>query len=311
MIGDRPIDPMHTPTLKRILCPVDLSDASRRSLDFGLALARRHEGAVRVVQVIDSGAWTGPRSEALFELNEETRTALAQKLDSWVASTRGGQSAPEAKLLEGPAVSGILEAAESMGADLIVMGAHGKGGFERLALGSVTEKVLRKASCPVLVVPAGDGPAVRAGEFRRVVCATDFSAPSARALDYARLLAGEVQAHLSLLTVIDWPFGESSGNDPVTRLRQSLEQQAADELNALAAHGDGPPAEIIVRRGNPGCEILAFARDCPADLIVMGVSGRGAVDLALLGSTAHQVLREAVCPVLTVPAGPDLQTKGK
>ena len=302
---------MHMPTLENILCPVDLSDASRRSLDYGLALARRHDAAVRVVQVIDSGAWTGARSEALFELSEEARASLVEKLDWWVARAIDGQVAPEVRLLEGPAVSGILEEAKAMSADLIVMGTHGKGGFERLALGSTTEKVLRKASCPVLVVPAGDGQAGRAGAIHRVVCATDFSAPSARALDYARLLAGPVRAPLSLLTVIDWPFGESSGNDPVTRLRESLEQQAADELNALATHGDGPPAEIVVRRGKPAREILAFARECPADLIVMGVSGRGAVDLALLGSTAHQVVREAVCPVLTVPAGPDTEASGE
>jgi nucleotide-binding universal stress UspA family protein len=297
---------MYMPALTTILCPVDLSDASRRSLDVGLALARRHRAVVRVVQVIDSGAWTGTRSEALFELNDEQRTALAEKLRAWVAAAETGQDLPDVRLLEGPAVAGILREAEAMDASLIVMGTHGKGGFERLALGSVTEKVLRKASCPVLVVPAADeGATAGAGEFHRVVCATDFSAPSARALSYARLLAGAAKAPVSLLTVIDWPFGQSSGNDPVTRLRQSLEQQAADELNALATQGDGPPAEIVVRRGNPGREILAFARECPVDLIVMGVSGRGAVDLALLGSTAHRVLREAVCPVLTVPATPE------
>lgn len=248
------------------------------------------------------GAWTGARVEAMFQVTDTMRTTLEEEL-SWWAARDMDSSAAVTELREGPVVPSILEAARDSNADLIVMGSHGKGGFERLALGSVTEKVLRKAPCPVLVVPAGEGTETRGLPLRRVLCATDFSAPSGRAVDYARQFADASRAPLSLLTVIDWPFGETSGDDPVSTLRGNLEQEAAASLEKLARRGaDEPPAEIIVKHGRPGREIVKAARESQADLIVLGISGRGAVDLALLGSTAHHVLRDAPCPVLAVPA---------
>jgi nucleotide-binding universal stress UspA family protein len=232
------------------------------------------------------------------------RTKLEEELGWWAArGLADGEAGVVTELREGPVVSTLLEAAQQAGSDLIVMGSHGKGGFERLALGSVTEKVLRRASCPVLVIPATEGTGVRVAPLRRVVCATDFSTPAARAVDFARTFADAAHAPLSLLSVVEWPFGETAGGDPVSQLRRSLHQEATEQLNTLARRGGGnPPAEIVVREGKPAREILAFAAEVQADLVVLGVSGRGAVDLAVLGSTAHQVLREASCPVLAVPA---------
>lgn len=291
------------PNIERILCPVDLSDASRRAFDYALALAQVHEAELRAIQVVDLTAWTGARAETMFEVTEAMRTALEEELGWWTARALNGRTGVVTDLREGPVVASIVEAAVDASADLIVMGSHGKSGFERLALGSVTEKVLRKAPCPVLVVPAAADADVRVAPARRVVCATDFSSPAARAVEYARLFARAARAPLSLVSVVDWPFGETTGSDPVTRLRQNLEQEATETLNRLAGEGsDDTPCEIVVRRGKPAREIVAVASESRADLIVIGVSGRGAVDLAVLGSTAHQVLREAPCPVLTVPA---------
>lgn len=290
------------PAFTRILCPVDLSDASRRAFNYGTALGRLHQATVRVVQVVDMSAWTGTRAAQMFQMTETMRGTLEEELAWWAAREIAGDTGAVTELREGPVVPTILEAARDSRADLVVIASHGKSGFERLALGSVTEKVLRKAPCPVLVVPARGEESPRPFPLRRVVCATDFSEPSSRAVEYARFFADTSRAPLSLVTVIDWPFGETTGSDPVSTLRRNLEQEAAESLNALARRGAGePPAEIVVRHGRPGREILHVARECQADLIVLGVSGRGAVDLALLGSTAHQVLREAPCPVLAVP----------
>lgn len=291
------------PSIERILCPVDLSDASRRAFDYALTLAQVHEAELWAIQVVDLAAWTGARAGALFEVTEAMRTALEEELGWWTARAMKGQTGVVIKLIEGPVVPSIVEAAGRADTDLIVMGSHGRTGFERLALGSVTEKVLRKAACPVLVVPAAAEAHVRVAPARRVVCATDFSSPATRAVAYARLFARAARAPLSLMSVVEWPFGETTGTDPVTQLRQSLEREATDTLNRLAAEGDDEtPCEIVVRRGKPGREIVTYAADSQADLIVVGISGRGAVDLAVLGSTAHQVLRDAPCPVLAVPA---------
>lgn len=290
------------PKISRILCPVDLSDASRRAFEYAMALARLNEAEVRVVQVVDMGAWSGLRTESMFEVTDAIRAKLEEELGWWAARGVEGPAGVVTDLVEGPVVPTILEIARESAADLIVLGSHGKGGFERLTLGSVTEKVLRKSACPVLVVSAGTAEPARVAPMRRVVCATDFSEPAALAVEYARDFAAAARAPLSLVTVIDWPFGESAGDDPVSRLRQNLQQEAADRLNVLARRGASePPCELVVREGKPGREIVAFAKECGADLVVVGVSGRGAVDLAVLGSTAHQVLRESPCAVLAVP----------
>ena len=87
-------------------------------------------------------------------------------------------------------------------ADLIVIGTHGRSGFERLMLGSVAEKVLRKAACPVLTVPAHAPDAVprEAGSVRRILCPVDFSSSSEDALEYALAsLAQEAHARLTVL----------------------------------------------------------------------------------------------------------------
>jgi nucleotide-binding universal stress UspA family protein len=290
------------PSVKHILCPVDLSDASRRALDYALALARHHDAEVRVLQMVDLHGWAGAGVEGLDALTGATRTSVEEQLGWWVARGAGGGAGASTELREGPIVPGILAAAHESRADLIVMSTHGRSGFERLTIGSVTEKVLRKASCPVLVVPSREDAVVRTGQLTRVICATDFSEPSVQAVAWARLFVGDAPHALSLVTVIEWPFGDTHGPDPVTQLRHNLEQEAADSLRRLAVEqGNLSSAEIVVRHGKAGRELLRYAREAHAELIVMGVSGRGAIDRALLGSTAHQVLRDAPCPVLTVP----------
>ena len=97
----------------------------------------------------------------------------------------------------------ILARAAALPADLVVMGTHGRSGFERLVLGSVTEKVLRKAPCPVMAVPP---PAVTVGKlpYGRLLCPVDFSDSSEAALRFACSIAEEADARLTIVHVFDW-----------------------------------------------------------------------------------------------------------
>jgi nucleotide-binding universal stress UspA family protein len=158
--------------------------------------------------------------------------------------------------------------------------------------------VLRKAACPVLTVPPG---AEESGEraFGRVLCATDFSEPSEKAVLVAIEIAAKTHAHLVLAHVVEWPFGRTRGADAVSELSRSLEETAREQL-ARAVAGRPIPVEPVVAIGEPKREIVTLAEAQAADLIVLGVSGRGAINLALLGSTAHYVIREGNRPVLTV-----------
>lgn len=140
---------------KNILVPVDGSESALRAMDRAIGLARAFGSRVSAVVVIDPfpfagvGAELGLGQDAYREAaDHEAREAL----DAVKAlAERSGQQV-EVLQVEAPAVyRGILDAARDSGADLIVMGSHGRKGLERLVLGSVTQRVLNDSTIPVLV----------------------------------------------------------------------------------------------------------------------------------------------------------------
>ena len=204
---------------------------------------------------------------------------------------------------DGAPAAGILARAASMSADLLVMGTHGLGGFERFVLGSVTEKILRKARCPVLTVPP-PAETTAALPYKRLLCPVDFSASSLAALEFAFSLAKEADAHLTILHVFDWPPDEELFVEAfdASRFRDLVQEGVRGRLDALVTDDVRLwcSPETKVDYGKPYRRILESAERESADLIVIGVRGRNPVDLALFGSTANQVVRRASCPVLTL-----------
>ena len=175
-----------------------------------------------------------------------------------------------------------------------------------MLLGSVTEKVIRKAGCPTLVVPprAADVAADAPVAVTRILCPVDFSESSMRALARARSLAKETGARLTVIAVVDiaHELRDSAllaGVD-VEALSRSVETETRRRLSELFDDG-ARTIEAVVATGSAPEEILRRAADESAELIVMGVHGRGAVDLRLFGSTTHHVIRAARCPVLIIP----------
>jgi nucleotide-binding universal stress UspA family protein len=197
--------------------------------------------------------------------------------------------------IEGAPATVILERARELPADLVIIGTHGRGGFDRWVLGSVAEKVLRKAPCPVLTVSGSAQAAEPRSLFKKILYACDFSVSSLAGLDYALSLAHEADARLTLLHVLEWLLI----ND---QRRASLETEALERLREAVPTStkEWLQTEEIVTEGRAYREILSIAQERDADLIVMGVQGRGALDVMFFGSTAHHVVRQAACPVLTV-----------
>jgi nucleotide-binding universal stress UspA family protein len=190
--------------------------------------------------------------------------------------------------------------------DLIVIGAHGRSGFEHLVLGSVAEKVLHGAPGPVLTIPRGVADATDAvpGLFHHIVAAIDFSEPSMHALEYALSLAEEADARLTLLHVVEIPEEPGLWIDRRDRASVALELQAKarERLAAIVPDGSRPycHVEVRVEAGEPAREIVRVASESGAGLVVLGTHGRGLVERMFLGSTAQQVVRQATFPVLTV-----------
>jgi nucleotide-binding universal stress UspA family protein len=289
---------------RRILCPIDFSEPSRRAFEYALSLARSHRARLTMLHVMFAPFSPQPPAFSVDLVDERRRLTEREcrlgDLRAWIRAHHGDDVPGEAIVDEGHAAARILEHARSGQADLVVMGSHGLSGFDRLVLGSITEKVLRKAACPVMTVP----PALQAPAtltFSRILCPVDFSDSAQAALCVACSVADE--ASVTILHVFDWPTDDEALFERVVvpEYRHIVEQDARERLDALARKHtrNGATPRTRVAHGKPYREILRVAEDEQADLIVMGVRGRNPIDLALFGSTTNQVVRRAACPVLT------------
>jgi nucleotide-binding universal stress UspA family protein len=192
----------------------------------------------------------------------------------------------------------------SGGVDLLVMGSHGRSGFTRLLLGSVTERVIRQAPCPTLVVPTRAHDVVPEGpiRFRTILCPVDFSDHSVRAVEFALNLAEETDAQLQLMHVVTLSPAMKELDVSFEHVREQVETDRLRRLNDLIPAGASTYCTIqtALRQGSAHREILNAAIEQPSDLIVMGAQGRSAIDTAVFGSNTARVMRAASCPVLVV-----------
>lgn len=293
--------------IRRILCSVDFSDTSRHALEHAVAIAKWYGSHITLLHVA-SPAFVLKPPILLAEFADSVSTAVdkavvEKRLRDWLqpASTAGVPT--DVLVKAGNPAPCILESAASLPADLLVMGTHGRTGFERFMLGSVTEKVLRKAPCPVLTAPP---PATTVAKlpYARLLCPVDFAESSLAALRFAFSIAKESDAQLTILHVLDWPLDDELLVERFDseEFRRVVEGEARGRLEALVTDDVRTwckPATVVTY-GRPYRQILEVAESERADLIVIGVRGRNALDLALFGSTTNQIVRRASCPVLTL-----------
>jgi nucleotide-binding universal stress UspA family protein len=303
--------------IENILCPIDFSDFSRHAFDRAVAIARSHHATLTALHIVPirlatpALPYVEPQSLGPFEISDRDRERIVTELRRFLAVDDSIGVRVSCEATEAPDIhQEILMHAERLRADLIVMGTHGRSGFQKLMLGSVTEKVLRKARPPVLTVPASVPDSVPAERepFQRILCAIDFSDCSMAALRYASSICEESHARLLALHVVELapPAYDPLVGPPIDLpgYRQACETTSRERLRnviPLALRRATDLDEIVVS-GKPHHEILRIAEDWPSDLIVLGVHGRNIVDRMLFGSTVEPVVRRALCPVLTVRA---------
>lgn len=291
--------------IARVLCPVDFSVFSQRAVDHAAALAHWYGARLTLLHVFVSRPAADMPSARMTDCDQQRLTADLRRLAARVPI---GVSVDLRVTDAGDVHQEILMQAGMIAADLLVIGTHGRSGFERLLLGSVAERIVRKAPCATMIVPrqAADAAPEEPARFRRILCPVDFSTSTTRAVGYAVSLAEEARAQLMLLHVLDVPSEilahPASAALEIDRIRAAAASDANRQLHALVP--DPPPTctvKPIVREGAAYREILAVAAERRADLIVMSVQGRGAVDLMVFGSNTARVMRAAACPVLVLP----------
>ncbi len=141
---------------ERILVPVDGSSTARQAIDKALQIAEKFDSTVTLIYVLDPYAFTGVGTDFSYGQREYLSAATAEANEAISAATRMFEEngiPVKGTVVEGHTVyRSILDAAEAVNADLIVMGSHGRRGLEKLVLGSVTAQVLSHAHLAVLVV---------------------------------------------------------------------------------------------------------------------------------------------------------------
>ena len=286
-----------------VLIGTSLGEESDQVVRTGLAVARAAGARVFLLHVAqleplllghEVGAGPALECEQIARCGEELRRQI-ERLGL------GGPELAGSWVTAGAPHRVLTEAAQEIGAGLIVVGATGCGPFSAELLGSTADRVLRKAVCPVLVV-RGELPVPP----RRVLAPVDLSSLSGDSfrcgLRMLAQLAGSAQIQvrtvhaLSLLDAL--AFRQRTGT-PV----EQAERHAAAQLHQFVSENRSAvpfPMETAVVPGEPRVEILRELAEHPADLLILGTHGRGGMDRLVLGSVASTVVRKAPCSVLVI-----------
>ncbi|TNF61473.1 MAG: universal stress protein [Burkholderiales bacterium] len=297
--------PAQQPHLTRIAVATDFSPPAATAADRAARLAHEHGAGLSLLHVISSGwieelrTWLGEDTQWKDRLTAQTLDRL-QAEAARLAQAGGREVAPV--LLEGNPVQALATAVLEQQADLLAVGARGSNPLHHLLVGTTAERLLRKVSCPLLVVRQAATLA-----YRRVLVPLDFSPWSGHAVALARRVAPD--AHLVLMHNFGIPFEEKlrfAGVDDATlihyreRARAEARQRLQDFVleNRLAEHA----YSLSLTEGDAPQHILTQASGRGCDLIVIGKHGRQAAEELLLGSVTKHVVAEAGCDVLVSTA---------
>jgi nucleotide-binding universal stress UspA family protein len=286
-----------------IVVGVDGSECSDDALRWAADEASRRQAAVEAVF-----AWTFPYDvPVLGRLADDAkwRERADEKLERLLETEVGGRSDVEVtrRAEEGPAARALLDAAR--GADMLVVGARGRGGFAGLVLGSVSQQCVQHAGCPVVVVRhehvAAD-PSPKEEAMERIVVGVDGSETARAALDWALDEARLRNAAVDVVYAWHMLYLHSYPDAGVDLHPGEFERDARQLLDGIIGGADttGVAAvEPILVCDGAARALLDTAKG--ADLLVVGSRGRGGFTGLLLGSVSQQVVHHAACPVVVIP----------
>jgi nucleotide-binding universal stress UspA family protein len=283
----------------RILFPTDGSEGAAVAFEHVLDLADASGATLHVLNVPET---TFDRAAGVNEALVTDLVAAGEELVADAAARaeeRGVETVTAVE--EGEPHSTIVEYADRHAVDLVVMPTHGRKGLERLLLGSVTERVVRRATVPVLTVRPDEEAQVRY-PYEHVLVPTDGSDCADEALALGTDVALQTEANLHLLSVVDVA---SLGVDVRTGVQLDfLEENASKTLSRGAEFAKDQGVESVREEigyaSSIHREILAYVEEYDVDLVVVGTHGLTGFDRYLLGSVTEKLVRTSPVPVLTV-----------
>lgn len=298
--------------IETILVPLDGSTFSEYALPIARGFARRYGARLRLalVHVPITSTLIDGVPQASVDIDGRAREHEQRYLDTLAERlrTEDGVDA-EAVLLDGPIVGTLESHVRSVGADLIVMSTHGRGGLSRAWLGSIADGLARRAPVPVLLVrpDTETGPSPEpAGAFRNILVPLDGSPFAEEALDLAVEIAERDGAACTLVrVVVPIPTVTVPLIDPALSLEYDdidARRTAAEEYLERVAEGlreDGIDVATVVEvHSQPATAILEVAERVDADLVALSIHGRTGVPRMVFGSVSDKVVRGGTTPVL-------------
>jgi nucleotide-binding universal stress UspA family protein len=293
---------------KRIVCATDFSDFSNRTVNYGIKLAKEFGSKIYVCHVIDLSSVAiygefqldpvGLQNRVMKDASEQLEELIGKQHKEWEPLITVGHAADE--------ISRIVEEKDI---DLVVAATRGRSGLKRLILGSVTERLMRTLTCPLLVVhsPGKEfiSPDDQELKIENILVGCDFSPDAGLAFEYGLSLAQEFQSELHLAHVIEasiyqelhkteTPIEEELQQEIHNRLLQKLQDMVPEEARNWCT----PQTSLL--DGHPYEELVKYAEQHNIGIIVLGTRGHGLVKSLFVGSTTDRVVRRAPCPVLSV-----------
>jgi len=284
---------------KTILSAIDFSNFTNSILSCSVALCKKYNAKLVLVHVTtDLNKLLEHNETALdVEVLQRSNIRYAQSLLDDLVKDLPVES--EIVIRQGKPAEMISRLASDQQVDMVIAATHGKAGFKRILLGSVTEKLIKTLHCPLLVLPPRehDFPSTAAFEMKKILIGCDFSSDSSLAFDYGLSLAQEFQAALYLSHVIK-PSLYKDEREGLNQLRSRLEK-TLDGMVPEACR-DWCTIETAVLDGEPYQALMSYASEQGIDMIVLGIRGHTLFEKLLVGSTTDRLIRHSPVPVLAV-----------
>ena len=279
---------------KLVLCPTDFSGMATLALKFGKMVSTGFEARMIVLfadHFEPPPYFTPGQENKLIKSMERSRKAATVHLARYIRENLGEETQAEALVMEDRPDQAILKTAEARNADLIVMGTHGRSGWSRFMLGSVTERILREIDRPVLTVRFKESEGVTASVFiKKILCPVNYTEAAHFSLDHAVAMAECFRADLTVLHVIESPSGEESEQAAQKTLCSWIPAEMRSRCNLRE----------FIRRGTAAEQIIETSLSLGCDLIVIGAQHKRFSDTAVIGTTTSRVTQHAPCPVLVI-----------
>ena len=318
---------------KKILCAVDFSDFTDMVVQYGNAMAKEFDGRLSLCHVVSAVYMVSSHITPYVDYTgiESERVDMARKQLETLAADLDVEC--EIIVETGSPAEMIAEIAHKKEADMVMAATYGGSGIKRYLVGSVTDRLVKILSCPLMVLhPTDQNRQGATGEnvkLDRILVGCDFSEDSTLAFDWALSLAQEFQTQLYLAHVIRPGEHDPASSVDYVKLQEGdslgwnrseylhLQEQSAIAIQEKKAKlvarverqlNNMVPEEsrswctptTIVLEGSPYQELIEYGEQKEVDLIVLGIRGHSLLETFLVGSTTDRVISRASCPVLAI-----------